>query len=267
MAGIPPSNRMSDTPHIRTGLVSISFRSETPESLIKKVSAAGQQGLEWGGDVHVPHGDTARAEQVAGWTRDAGLEVAAYGSYYRLAETEDNPEFAAVLDSALALGTDTIRVWPGRRGSADADDAYRTLVKEDARRICSLAEPHGIRVAFEYHGGTLTDSIPSSVELMEALDIGNLDTLWQPPNGQPEEVCESSLRSVLSRVSNVHVFHWGSGWKERFALQDGVERWTRYFQILAEDPKDRWALLEFAKDDSLAQYHEDAQVLNGMVRS
>ncbi len=256
---------MSDTPLIRTGLVSISFRPESPESLIEKVVAAGQQGLEWGGDVHVPHGDTVRAEQVAGWTRDAGLDVAAYGSYYRLAETEDNPDFEAVLDAALALGTDTIRVWPGRRGSADADEAYRTQVKEDARRICALAEPHGIRIGFEYHGGTLTDTIDSSVELMTSLELSNLDTLWQPPNGQPEDHCQTSLRSVLSRVSNVHVFHWGAGFRERFALKDGVERWTRYFQILAEEPKNRWALLEFAKDDSLTQYHEDARVLADLV--
>lgn len=259
---------MTVSSSIRTGLVSISFRSESPEHLIEKVVAAGQQGVEWGGDVHVPHGDTARAEQVAGWTRDAGLEVGAYGSYYRLAETKDNPDFREVLDSALALGTTTIRVWPGRRGSADADQDYRDQVEADARRICEMAAAHQVRVAFEYHGGTLTDTVESAEALMKALPVANLDTLWQPPNGQTEEVCEASLRSVLSRVSNVHVFHWGrEGWRERFALKDGVERWSRYFQILAEDPKDRWAFLEFAKDDSLEQYHEDAKVLSDLVAS
>jgi sugar phosphate isomerase/epimerase len=253
---------------IKTGLVSISFRNVPAENLIQKVVRAGQQGIEWGGDVHVPHGDTARAEEVAGWTRDAGLESAAYGSYYRLAETENVPDFQAVIDSALALGTDTIRVWPGKRASEDADQAYRDAVVDDAQRICELAKPHGLNIAFEYHGGSLTDSIPSSVDLLNRLQLDNLDCLWQPPNGQSEAVCEESLRAILPRVSNVHVFHWGaSGWSERYPLASGVERWTRYFSILNEDPKPRWALLEFAKDDSLEQYREDAAVLNTILAS
>lgn len=108
-------------PNFRPGLVSISFRDLSPERLIQEVVDAGLQGLEWGGDVHVPHGDTSTAEQVGIRTREAGLEVVAYGSYYRLGETRDNPEFEAVLESACALKAPTIRVWAGRQASADAD--------------------------------------------------------------------------------------------------------------------------------------------------
>ncbi|MGA0333516.1 MAG: hypothetical protein ACO3N7_00525 [Kiritimatiellia bacterium] len=62
---------------LRSGLVSITFRKISASQLIEEVVKAGQQGIEWGGDVHVPHGDTRKAEQVARWTRDAGLETAA----------------------------------------------------------------------------------------------------------------------------------------------------------------------------------------------
>lgn len=253
---------------LRTGLVSISFRKLSPGEVINEVARAGQHGIEWGGDSHVPHGDTSAADTVGRQTRDAGLDVAAYGSYYRLAETKDNPDFQAVLDAALALRAPTIRVWAGKRGSADADDTYRRAVEEDARRICALAAPHNIRIAFEYHGGTLTDSIDSSVALLRALPLDNLDTLWQPPNGQPEDICEQSLRAVLPRVSNVHVFHWGpGGWGDRYPLADGRKRWKRYFHILAEAPQPRWALMEFVKDDSLDQYHRDARVLTELLTS
>ena len=253
---------------IKTGLVSISFRKLSASELIEEVVKAGQQGLEWGGDVHVPHGNVKVAEQVARWTRDAGLETAAYGSYYRVGPTEKSPEIEAVLDSAEALGAPAVRVWAGNKGSADADPQDRQSVIEDTERICKLAAKRSLRIAFEYHGGTLTDDIESSVDLLEALPMENLDSLWQPPNGQPEDICEKSLRRILPRVSNVHVFHWGKGGgADRHLLSEGKERWTRYFELLAEDPKPRWALLEFAKDDLLDNYHRDAKVLHALVQS
>lgn len=253
---------------LRTGLVSISFRKHSAPELIEEVVKAGQQGLEWGGDVHVPHGNVKVAEQVARWTRDAGLESAAYGSYYRVGPAEKSPEIEAVLDSAEALGTPVVRVWAGNKGSARASLQDRHVVIEDTERICKLAAKRSIRIAFEYHGNTLTDDIESAVDLLEALPLENLDSLWQPPNGQPEDVCEKSLLRILPRVSNVHVFHWGEGGgADRYLLSEGKERWMRYFQILAEDPKPRWALLEFAKDDVLENYHRDARVLHDLVHT
>ncbi|MDF3131060.1 TIM barrel protein [Kiritimatiellaeota bacterium B1221] len=254
-----------DFGNIRSGLVSISFRKLSAGDLIEEVVKAGQQGVEWGGDVHVPHGDTAKAEQVARWMGDAGLESAAYGSYYRLAEA-DSPEIEAVLDAAEALGTSTVRVWAGKKASADADEAYRDAVKADTRRICSLAAKQNLRIAFEYHGNTLTDSIDSAGELLNDLQIDNLDSLWQPPNGQPEEICEKSLQAILPRISNVHVFHWGKGFMDRYALAEGKTRWQRYFELLQAEQKPRWALMEFVKDDALAQYHEDAKVLAEILK-
>jgi len=257
-----PNNIFMTT--LRSGLVSISFRKVPASELIEEVVKAGQQGIEWGGDVHVPHGDTPKAERVARWTRDAGLETAAYGSYYRLGDDE-SPEIEAVLDSAEALGAPTIRVWAGKKASADANEAYRDLVKADARRICEMAEKRNLRIALEYHGGTLTDSIESAVELLQDLPLRSLDSLWQPPNGQPEDKCEESLRTILPRVSNVHVFHWGQGFKERFPLAEGKTRWSRYFELLQEDPKPRWALMEFVKGDELSQYHADALTLHELL--
>lgn len=264
-ADTPLSNMTA--PLIRPGLVSISFRNLSPEELLQEAANAGLQGIEWGGDVHVPHGDIQKAEAVKSATENAGLEVAAYGSYYRLGETEDNPDFQEVLDSAVALNAPAIRVWAGRRASADADPAYREQVMEDARRVCAMAEPHGIRVCLEYHGGTLTDSLESARDLVDALPLNNLDTLWQPPNGQPDEHCEATLESVLPRVSNLHVFHWGQGGgKDRHPLAEGRDRWTRFFSIAQKIPKPRWALMEFVKDDSLDHFHADAQVLHDLLR-
>ena len=102
------------------GLVSITFRQLTviaPDEwrgiehsyrrgvapIIALVTQAGLAAVEWGGDVHVPHGDEAQARTVARMGADAGLDVAAYGAYYRVGHPETGP-FKSVLASAVALG-------------------------------------------------------------------------------------------------------------------------------------------------------------------
>jgi len=244
-----------------TGLVSITFRPLAPQEIVDLVVQAGQEGIEWGGDVHVPHGDLARAQAVGKLTRDAGLEVAAYGSYYRLGEPAKNPEPCALLDTAVALGAPTVRVWAGARGSADADDAYRRNVEDDARRLGAMARERGLRIALEFHGNTLTDTAASASALLDALPPDTLDTLWQPPNGMDADDCLRDLDQVLPRVSNAHVFHWGSGWADRFPLAKGWDRWQRYLQRLGENAVPRWLLLEFVKGDDPAQYLRDASTL------
>ena len=70
------------------GLVSITFRSLSPQDVIQLVKDAKLRAIEWGGDIHVPHGDLKQAKQVCAQTEEAGLQVAAYGSYYRVGESE-----------------------------------------------------------------------------------------------------------------------------------------------------------------------------------
>ena len=65
------------------GLVSVSFRQLPAEEIVRLCAECGLEAVEWGGDIHVPHGDCATAEKVSGLTEAAGLRTAAYGSYYR----------------------------------------------------------------------------------------------------------------------------------------------------------------------------------------
>lgn len=53
------------------GLVSITFRKLSPGEIVELVATAGLVGIEWGGDVHVPHGDFARAAEVRKLTEGA----------------------------------------------------------------------------------------------------------------------------------------------------------------------------------------------------
>lgn len=249
------------------GLVSVTFRKLAPHEIAALVRRAGLAGIEWGGDIHVPHGDLARAREVRTATLDAGLRVAAYGSYYRAGWSERNGlPFARVLDTAAALGAPTIRVWPGGTASARTDADARHAVVEDLIRISADAAGAGISISTEFHGDTLTDTNESAARLLREAAHPGLFTCWQPHNGEETAECAAGLRAVLPRVSNAHVFHWWPTAAERRPLAEGEARWAEFLRELATLPGERFALLEFVQDDSEAAFLRDAATLRSWLR-
>jgi len=245
------------------GLVSITFRQLSPSEIIQLVSEANLKTIEWGGDVHVPHGDIQQAESVARWTSDAGLSVAAYGSYYRLG-APDQPTFESVAETAHALGAPTLRVWAGNRGSAEADESYQKQVYDEAHHIAEIAKQHDLTVSFEFHDGTLTDTAQSALQLMTTVNHDNLAMYWQPPHRISIEDCTASLISLLPYLTNVHVFQWHRNHpdiRERYPLQTGQSDWEIYLDYLKNSERDHSVMLEFVRDDDPDQFRKDAKIL------
>lgn len=252
----------------RTGLVSITFRQLGVEEIIELVKPAGLEFIEWGGDIHVPHGDVERAMRVGQLTREAGLEVSAYGSYYRVGHSEDEGlSFESVLDSAVGLQARVIRVWAGKKEDHEADAEYRAMIAEDSSRIADMAGEKGVKVAYEYHGGTLTNSGQSCRDLLEAVDHPNVFTFWQPIHGlEPAENCRQ-MDLVVPWIIAVHVFHWWPTYETRHLLEEGRENWVKYFENLKDisEKRDLPAMLEFAKDDLEVNFRQDAVSLLSML--
>ncbi|NMA95883.1 MAG: sugar phosphate isomerase/epimerase [Clostridiales bacterium] len=245
---------------ISTGLVSITFRQLSPREVIDLMLEAKLEGVEWGGDIHVPHGDIKRAKEVAKLTYDAGIEIPAYGSYYRAGvDDPKNPKFEAVLESALALETDCIRIWAGNLGSDKADEAWWKNVIQDSQRVASMAEKEGISVAFEYHGNTLTDTDKAAMRLLKEVDHPNIKSYWQPPVGLDIPSRIEGLTSVLPYLAHIHTFQWDI--RERLELSEGIDEWRGYFDIVKKADKNCYALIEFVKGDEPAQLIEDAKAL------
>jgi len=250
---------------LHSGLVSISFRSLDPAAIIDLARQGRLRGIEWGGDVHVPHGDLERAHGVRRMTEDAGLLVASYGSYYRAADpSPENPDFEEVLASAKALHAPVVRVWCGRKGSKEADASYRGEVIEDLDRISRRAAADGVAVACEFHGGTLTDTNESALDLYDSVASGNLFPYWQPPVGRSQGYRLDGLRALLPTLCNLHVFYWREvdGKRERCALAEGEDVWLPFLELAAGTGRDHWAMLEFVRNDSAEQLLEDAATLN-----
>ncbi|KAF0093262.1 MAG: hypothetical protein E1N59_3037 [Puniceicoccaceae bacterium 5H] len=254
---------------MKAGLVSITFRALSPERIIEAVADAGLRGIEWGGEVHVPTGQLGTAEVIARRTREAGLEVVSFGSYYKFCEClvgdpkVASPSYDAVLDTAEALGAPAIRIWAGKQSPEAVEDIVFFRIVEQAQRFAAAARERGLRLDFEFHGRTLTETATSTARLLDAIDRPNVRTLWQPPLQTSPEVRLAGLRQLEPRVTNLHCFHFGQNpWPHIRPLQEGEDEWKRYLAAL-EPVRNlgRWALIEHVREASLEAFREDAAAL------
>ena len=242
------------------GLVSVTYRKLSPADVITRAAEAGLSCIEWGSDIHVPQTDPVYARRVEDMTREAGLTVSSYGSYYRLGAGQD---FAPYLEAARALQAPVIRIWAGTRGSEQTDDATRAAWAAEAKAVSRMAAEAGITIAFEYHHGTLTDTADSAVALMRAVDQENCRLYWQPEFAKPRELLLSDLDKVAPWVDLCHVFQWNPDHSCR-PLADGVAIWREF---LAHIPgwKVKPLLLEFVPGDDPDLLAREASALSEIV--
>lgn len=250
---------------IKTGLVSVTFRDKSPQEVITLAARSKLGGIEWGGDIHVPQGDTKIAREVYLATIDSGLEVFAYGSYYKLGKQKNSDDFKAVLETAVSLNAPTIRVWAGEKSSSDADEDYKNLIVERTQAICALAKEANVSISFEYHRGTLTDNCDTVFWLCNAVDAVNLCTFWQPNPDISHIENLTELNAVLPYLSNVHAFHLTNG-NVRRPFRDGLNEWTDYINVVNSSNKDHNILLEFVEDDLVVNFVADAETLTEWTR-
>lgn len=262
------------------GLCSITLKSLSPEEVIGFCVANRLLAIEWWANGHVPPANGKRAAEVGRLNREAGLRVSSYGSYYRAGVSEaDGMPFEGVLESAVALGAPTIRVWAGNKNSEEADPATIDRVIADTYRIADLSARHGVSVTFEFHGGTLTNSGANALHFAEQVPHPNVFFSWQPPHGFTLEHCLAGLEGLLPRLTTIHCYHWTVGSYEknlfdeshraliwptdyhRHPLADGRERWQAYLQKARVSGRDHCVLLELVANDDPEQARADAAVL------
>ena len=253
---------------LKTGLVSVTFRAFSSAAIIDLAKKGRLQFIEWGGDIHVPHGDVQRAREVRRQTQESGLSVSAYGSYYRLAKSErDGLRFESVLQCAVELAAPTIRVWAGDRGSKDADAQHWQSVVDNSRLIADLAAAQGITISYESHVGTLTDTAETARRLLDRVAHANVKMFWQPAVNESVQTNVDGLAALLPWLTNVHAYHWiPSGESiEKLAFEEGESAWRDYVNVIKTSGRDHVVSLEFVRGEDPEQLLRDAQVLNALL--
>ncbi|HPT86087.1 MAG TPA: sugar phosphate isomerase/epimerase [Bacillota bacterium] len=247
-----------------TGLVSVTFRKLDIAGVVDAATRAGLGGIEWGGDIHVPHGNLEAAAAAAKLCKDAGLCCYSYGSYYRAGKSTDK---GAVIETALALGAPNIRIWAGTKGSADTTPTERAEIVADIAKFAEDANKHGLTVTFEWHGGTLTDDTDSALALLDELGHPqNVYLYWQPNQYRPLEYNLDALRKAAPYLLHVHVFNWDG--PKKYPLRNDGGVWKKYLDVIREHGKPSQShglLLEFSHDDTVEAMLDDAEYLKSLL--
>ncbi|GAA1497967.1 sugar phosphate isomerase/epimerase family protein [Paeniglutamicibacter kerguelensis] len=244
---------------LSAGLCSVTLRSLGIEQVVATAAAAGLSGIEWGSDVHVV--DAASADLAREACAAAGLRVFSLGSYYRAGSFGD---FDVVAALAARLGAPRIRIWAGEADPADADEGTWEAVVGDTRRIAEIAAAHGLELAFEFHDGSLTSSVESTLELLAQVDRPNVGTYWQPAVGIGDREALESLRRVIGHVTGIHCFSWWPA-TERLALEERGGLWRDVAAAVLEHGREMDLMLEFVAGDSPDQLINDAIFLRKLT--
>lgn len=249
---------------MKTGLTSVSFRKLSCDEVIALAARAGVDGIEWGSDVHVPECDIKNAETVAKKTRAAGLCVISYGSYFCLGEGKD---FAPYVTAARALGTDTIRIWGGKKEKWElAPDEYGVLVSE-MKAIGGMAAREGITVALEYHQHSITATAEDAAEFVRSVGLPNVRLYWQAiiNRAHPDNLADIDV--VAPYLANVHVFNYIEGKQELLSAGNGFGEWVAYAQKIAKIPGEHAFMTEFCKGGLPESFIADAEVIRAVIKA
>ena len=244
------------------GLISVTFRKHTKADVVKIAKQANLLEIEWGGDVHVPPMDSAAIDEAVFVSKNAGIKIASYGSYYRCTGTED--DIRREIETTAKLGTDMIRVWAGKQWSCDVTEAERRETTDNLRLTCDIAKQYGVTVCPEFHGNTLTDDYNSAIRLYNEVERDNLKLYWQPNQFKDDEYNLASCRAIMPYCTHVHVFHWEGS--NMYPLSVGENVWRKYIDIIGADGRDRSLHMEFVCDGSEDQLYRDAELLHSWLQ-
>ena len=236
------------------GMTTVTFRNKSVDEIIEICKMAGVDAIEWGGDVHVPAGDVALAEEVYKKTIDAGLEVSSYGSYYWVG-TNTEEDFDKVLASAKALHAKFIRIWAGKLSSAKVDDETFNKYVEEIKGMAKKAGEEGIIIASEFHNNTYNDSYESCKKLLDAVDSPYYKTYWQTVTFDERD--GEYLKMLKEDIVNVHVFTWND-WGKRYPLKKKAKMWQEYIDMYG---KNGLYTIEFVKKDKDKYFLKDVASL------
>lgn len=203
--------------------------------LLAPIAAAGFGGLEvWG--YHVDRLDEAGVEALAAGLARHGQRAVAVGAYpaFHLRGSEDERErerLDRLVAVAARLGARVFKIFPGRVGSATADDA---LWRRSVDRIRALAERlagRGAILTLETHGNTLCDTLDSTRRLLAALpDAEAVGLCFQPYGDDDTDAAIAGFDALGPRVRHLHLQNRASDGRGVTRLEEGD--WTDYRRFL-----------------------------------
>lgn len=250
------SSRDSD---YRLGLVSVSFRPNSPQEILEAMKKADLFCIEWGSDIHAPCNDIEKLREIARLQKEYGVSCSSYGTYFRLGVSPIE-ELIRYIEAAKILGTHILRIWCGAKSGACFTEDEKNALMSQCKQANDIAKQHGVILCLECHCGTYTERSSDTLSLIKEISSPCFQMYWQPFQWQTENDNLMYAEAIASVVHNIHVFQWKG--ERRFSLNDGIQEWQNY---LSKFPAPRTLLLEFMPDNNILSLKTEADALRKII--
>ncbi|MEK4578067.1 sugar phosphate isomerase/epimerase family protein [Bacillus sp. FSL R12-0074] len=163
---------------MKYSLCTISFRHQLISftDIVQFAYENGFEGIElWGThaqNLYMQERETT--EREIDYLKDKNLEVTMISDYLDISLLADFQKTMEKCEQLVTLAnwfnTNKIRTFAGQKGSEDFSEQERKEYVERIRRICDLFAPHNMYILLETHPNTLTDTLPSTLKLLEEVN-------------------------------------------------------------------------------------------------
>jgi sugar phosphate isomerase/epimerase len=247
---------------MKIGMTSNTLNNESIENVFKYAKQAGLEGIEWSVvENHIDLNNPETYEKVKEFSQKENIAIFSLGSYARMT---DPVECDKTLDAAIRMGAPIIRLWAGPKSPHKCSPEDIDLVVKNTIDMAKKAEKHNIKLGFEYHGGTLTETAPSAVELMKKINCSNVGLYWQPSgNRSIQENLEDRAMVLPYCIGNIHIQNYVSD-KGYGLLDEITDRIHTFFDDIKEC--DYNIMIEFVKDGTIENLMKDAETLKNIIK-
>ena len=242
------------------GLVSISFRKNSPSEIVAEMKKSGLINIEWGSDVHAPCDDLENLKNIKKLCDDNKITCSSYGTYFKIGVTPDD-EITKYIDAAKILGTNILRLWCGTKKSADYTSEEKEELFSKCKTLAKIAEKENVVLCMECHPGSYTETLDGAIELMDAIDSENFKMYWQPNQFTTETENFKYAETMAKHTKIIHVFNWTA--EKWLPLSGGIEIWKKYLAYFDGTQK---LLLEFMPDNRIESLETESSALKEIAK-
>ncbi len=243
------------------GLVSVSFRQNSPKEILSAMKKTPLTCIEWGSDIHAPCRDTEKLKELVKLQKEYGINCCSYGTYFRLG-TDNLCELESYANAAKILGTTILRIWCGdKRAELYSKDEKKAFLK-DSKKAADIAERYGVTLCMECHNNSYTETLDGALEIMKEVDSPNFQMYWQPNQFVTFDSNMAYAKAVSEYVKNIHVFNWQG--HDKYPLCEAEKTWREYLSCFESD---KTLLLEFMPDDDISSLQNEAKALCRIVQN
>jgi len=220
---------------MKVGFCTNVFSDEELWPALAALREMGYDGVElW--DSHLKNADLAQlGEYLAG----LGLEVMQICPYFNVTGTQD--ELTTTIETAREyiniakkLSCKHIRVFTGSVSSRDATPPiYRQAVKA-LQEMCAMNRSEGLFLVLETHEGSLMDTGPATLRLLQDVDAGNLKVNLQIPLDGGREDVYQSVALLGKHTIHIHAHNWIGSWPNFTFLEAGDYSFKQFLLALRE---------------------------------